>query len=130
MTSNTRRRYGVRRWAVAGLTSVAATILGITTGCSRDKQVAPPRLAGDVWHADFHGEPLAVYLTREERGKSVPLSDDVGARTEPYSRISLVVRRIPSGALLHSIQLGDVPLEADAKIPEIIGFVGDVIWLW
>ncbi|HUQ82910.1 MAG TPA: hypothetical protein VM076_17290 [Gemmatimonadaceae bacterium] len=117
-------------WRAARAVEIAAISLVVATGCSRDKQVAPPRLSGQVWHTDFHGEPLAVYLTREERGTSVPLSDEVSSRTDPYSRFYLVVRRIPSGAVLHSIEVGDVPLEADAKIPDIIGFVGDVMWLW
>ncbi len=97
----------------------------------RDVQDDPPITSSRLWAAQVDGGPALVYVTREERSKSVPIfTESYGSRYEPYSRFELVVRRVPSGAVVATAPLGDFEDAGDEKAPDIIGIVGDVVWLW
>jgi hypothetical protein len=98
--------------------------------CRRDAQTEPPSLSGQVWGASLAGTPLVLYVMRETRSRSVSASGEDGDRYEPYSRFALIMRRIPDGALLHALPLGDRTFTGDRNGPQIIGVVGDVVWIW
>jgi hypothetical protein len=128
MTMTSRRS---RRWTLLlpGLTLLG----GASAGCavfSRDVQDAPPAVSGRLWRARLGDTTLVVYLTREERSKTIRGSSEDYSRHDPYVRYELAVRRVPDGSMATSSRLADVPRTANADEPSIIGVVGDVIWLW
>ena len=128
MTANARRSHGWR-WPFLGLTLLA----GAPAGCAlitRDVQDAPPVVSGRLWRARLGDTTLVVYLTQEDRSKSISGRSDDYSRQEPYARYELTVRRIPDGSLARSVRIADVKQTPEGDEPLIIGVVGDVIWLW
>jgi hypothetical protein len=97
---------------------------------NRDEKTTPPSLSGRVWGAHVAGAPLVLYVMREMWSKSVSLPGEEYSRQEPHARYALLVRRIPDGALLHALPLADVRYTADRNMPQIVGIVGDVVWIW
>ena len=109
------------------------TLLVTAQACAlftRDVQDRPPTVSGRLWRARLGDTTLVVYMTQEERGKTVGgASDDVSLH-EPYTRYELIVRRMPDGSLTKSLNLGDVRRTPNAVEPLILGVVGDVVWVW
>ena len=126
MTSSSNK---LRVWALS--IGVALLIGGpiVLSLARRDFQETPPRLAGRLLRARLADTTLVVYMTEEERSKSV-LGRSREWRYDPYTRYELAVRRIPDGALVRSVTLADVKRATNTEAPTIIGVVGDVVWLW
>ena len=122
-----------RSLTIARACAILVSVLALAVAsCTRDARDEPPAVIGPLWTAERDGARLIVYLTEEERSKSVPVGDgaESGSRFDPYSRFYLVTRRIPEGTVVDSAHLGDVDDATDARKPRIIGIVGDVVWLW
>ena len=120
-----------RSLILAGLGVIVFAVIVAIPLMMRDIQDDPPITSGELWAAQVDGGAALVYVTREERSKSVPIfTESHSSRYEPYSRFELVVRRIPSGAVIATAPLGDLKDAGDGKAPDIIGIVGDVVWLW
>ena len=127
-----RGRFESTRARVTWATVILLFILPFRmVSCTRDIRDKPPAVIGPLWTADRDGTPLLVYVTEEERSKSVPIAgSEDGSRFDPYSRFHLVTRRIPEGTVVDSAHLGDVEHATDDRRPKIIGIVGDIVWLW
>ena len=94
-----------------------------------DRQVRPPQQFGRIWtNAPKEGAVLA-FVTREERERSIKVSRG-RFRSEQYDRYVLQVHSGTDGALLGSLALGESLVRQDAQMPQILGIVGDVLWLW
>lgn len=94
-----------------------------------DWQVAPPRLFGRVWTTGPAQPALLLFVTREERQRSLRINKG-NFRTQSYDRYALQVRRAADGLPLQAQGLGDYTDRQEALAPQILGVVGDVVWLW
>lgn len=94
-----------------------------------DRQVRPPQQFGRIWTNAPRAGAVVAFVTREEREHSIRVSRG-RFRSEPYDRYVLQVHSGTDGAPLQSLALGDVLVRQDAQMPQILGIVDDVIWLW
>jgi hypothetical protein len=118
-------------WLVGGGIVLSVGLPLLVVLLRRDVPSRPPTLASRIWHARRGDTSVVVYVTQEERSKSVA---GLGPNDDPtyvsYRRFTLAERRIPDGALVASAALGDERRACDAKVPTIIGVVGDIVWMW
>lgn len=94
-----------------------------------DWQMRPPQLFGRVWTTAPAPSPSLLFVTREERERYVYQSRWTYF-TEHYDRYALHVHRIADGALEGTLPLGDLEERQETTAPQILGIVGDVVWLW
>ena len=94
-----------------------------------DWQVRPPRLSGRVWAPTPGPAAHFLFVTHEERQRTVYVTRFT-YRTESYDRYALQVRRVGDGGLEQAIALGDFTERQESLAPQILGVVGDVVWLW
>jgi hypothetical protein len=97
----------------------------------RDYQVEPPELFGRVWTSADVDPAVLFYVTREERSRTLSgVGSPVTYRTVRYDRYALELRRGDDGALLQSLPLGDSKERQEPFAPQVLGIVGDIVWLW
>lgn len=94
-----------------------------------DWQVRPPQLFGRVWTPTPGPAAHFLFVTCEERQRTVYVTRFT-YRTESYDRYALQVRRVADGGLEQSLALGDFTERQETLAPQILGVVGDVVWLW
>jgi len=94
-----------------------------------DHQIRPPQQFGRIWtNAPCQGAVVA-FVTREERERSIQVRRG-RYQSEQYDRYVLHVHSGTDGARLGSLALGDALVRQDEQMPQILGIVGDVLWLW
>lgn len=94
-----------------------------------DRQVRPPQQFGRIWTNAPRDGAVVAFVTREERERSIKVSRG-RFRSEQYDRYVLQVHSGTDGAQLGSLALGDALVRQDEQMPQILGIVGDVLWLW
>lgn len=123
-----------RGWRTPAAVAAVAVAVLVPLGISRllrDTPDEPPALASRLWRADHGGAPHVVYVTRQRRIRALVVRGrSRSLRHDPYTRFTLVVRRVPEGALVKSVVLGDYENVGIGNGPEILGVVGDVVWTW
>jgi hypothetical protein len=99
---------------------------------TRDMQEEPPARIGRMWTAKVGDTRLLCYLTAEERGRrrAVTGGRNPSYTTDHYFRYRLHVRTLADAGLVQEVLLGDVKRNDRKPAPEIIGVIGDVLWLW
>lgn len=107
---------------------VAALWWWYSTG-SGDWQMRPPMLFGRVWTTAPSPTASLLFVTREERERYVYQSEWTHF-TEQYDRYVLHVHRVADGAPQQTLQLAELKERQEASAPQILGIVGDVVWLW
>ena len=108
---------------------LAAAWWGFNAGGAADWQVSPPRLFGRVWTSGQGLTASLVFVTREEREHYVYQSRWTYF-TERYDRYDLRVHRVADGSLAQTMLLAEFTERQEATAPQILGIVGDVVWLW
>ncbi len=91
---------------------------------SVDQQYEPPRLAEHMFDASADGTEAFAYITREDRFRPGPVR--LGRR---YDRYRLHVRRLPDGAIVNELLLGDIMDALKDSTPRIIGVSERVLWV-
>lgn len=94
-----------------------------------DRQVRPPQQFGRIWTNAPRDGAVVAFVTREERERSIKVSRG-RFRSEQYDRYVLQVHSGTDGAQLGSLALGDALVRQDTQMPQILGIVDDVLWLW
>lgn len=99
---------------------------------TKDVQVAGPEHVGHLWTGKSGDSWLLCYITAEERARQQRVSPGRNSSytTDMYYRYRLHVRTLPDGAIAHEILLGDAKRSEGRPAPQIVGVVGDVLWLW
>ncbi len=117
---------------VVGLSLILLSAIVAFSLWTRDSRITPPVRAGHYWTGKTGDTWLIAYVTAEERGRRRALSSgrNPSYTTDQYYRYRLTVRTLPDGAVASDVLLGDVLRNQGRSAPEIVGVVGDVLWLW
>ncbi|MBL8736911.1 MAG: hypothetical protein JNL12_10830 [Planctomycetes bacterium] len=94
-----------------------------------DHQIRPPQQFGRIWTNAPCAGPVVAFVTREERERSIQVRRG-RFQSEQYDRYVLHVHSGTDGAPLQTLALGDARVRQDEQMPQILGIVGDVLWLW
>lgn len=94
--------------------------------------MVPPVRTGHNWAGKTGDTWRVVYLTAEERARVRALSSGRNPTytTDHYQRYRLTVRTLPEGTVAGEVLLGDWFRNVQRPAPQIVGVVGDVVWLW
>jgi hypothetical protein len=99
---------------------------------TRDSRIEPPVRAGHYWSGKTNDSWVIAYVTTEERGRRRALTPGRNSSytTDHYNRCRVTVRKLPDGVVVSEVLLGDVLRKLNKPAPQIVGIVGDVLWLW
>lgn len=103
-----------------------ATLLASTLACSAsaDRQVEPPALADRIFDASSDTVSAFAYITSEKRLRPGPTRT-----SRRFDRYTLYVRRLPDGAVVRELPLGDIMNAMEDSTPRILGVLDHVIWI-
>lgn len=128
------------RW-ILGAALVFFAVALIAAFRTRDVQVEPPQLFGRVWTCSEVDPPVVLYVTREERRRTlVGVGRPINYSTVRYDRYVLEVRRVDDGALLATLGTSswttpepppsELTVAQEATELEVLGVVGTDVWIW
>lgn len=119
-------RQRLAAWSVLSFAGLGAVALWFYES---DHQVRPPQQFGRIWTNAPSQPTVVAFVTREERERSIRISKG-RFRSEPYDRYELHVLSGTDGSPLQTLSLGESLVRQDGQMPQILGVVDDVLWLW
>lgn len=137
-----RGKSNIKMWLGLGIGAAFVVGFGVFFFVTRDQQVSPPRIIGNVWTAAVDGATRVYYVTREDRAETRAF--DVRGRytyEHSYSIYRLAGRNAADGSLAGEVQIARIETtspdfkryRAYVTLPDGPGILGpqaDVLWLW
>lgn len=96
----------------------------VACGDRPDREVDPPVLADRIFTASTDSMDAFAYLTRENRLRPGPTR-----LARRFDRYTLYVRRMPDGAIVKALPLGDLMNAMEDSTPRIIAVADGVLWV-
>ncbi len=93
-------------------------------GYGPDRQYEPPVLADRIFTASTDSVEAFAYLTEEDRQRPGP-----PRLSRRFDRYTLYVRRLPDGAIVKELPMGDIMSAMEDSIARIIGVSDGVLWI-
>lgn len=101
-----------------------AMVAVFACGGQADRRVEPPVLADRIFDATTDSIEAFAYITREDRLRPGP-----ARLSRRFDRYTLYVRRLPDGAILKELRLGDIRNAMEDSTPRIVGASDKVLWI-